>query len=340
MSGTTSPLRETLGTIARSYVTVVVVALLVGAAVAPIAWGATSNPDGTVAVIEMDRSITESVAEGVIDDLREARENESIDAVVLQVDSPGGGVTASESLYLAVERTADEMPVVANVQSTGASGGYYMIAPSDEIYVNPSSMVGSVGVRATYTGQPMSEAVIATGPDKVGSSEAQIKRQVEKMKQTFVASVMEHRGDELELSETELAYAKVYTGIESVENGLADEIGDRDVAVGAAAERAGLEDYDIVEMERDSLSSSVILLEDGTKVERPQGHEQTFGDYGDVDTPAFLALWGSVEGETVVETSQPTDAAATTATGQSANAETETAATADGTASGNGGEAA
>ncbi|AEH36324.1 S49 family peptidase [Halopiger xanaduensis] len=337
MSGTTSTIRDALGTVARSYVTVVVVALLVGAAVAPMAWGATSSPDGTVAVIEMDRSITESVADGVTDDLREARENESIDAVVLQVDSPGGGVTASESLYLAVDRTAEEMPVVANVQSTGASGGYYMIAPSDEIYVSPSSTVGSIGVRATYTDMPMSEGMIATGPDKVGSNEAEIKRQVEKMKQTFIGSVMEHRGDDLELSETELSYAKTYTGMESVENGLADEIGDRDVAIGSAAERAGLEDYEVVEMERDSLSSGVILLEDGTKVER--SHEQTFGEYGDVNTPAFLALWGTVEGENIVETSQPTDADATTATAaQPAGAEANT--TTDNTAAQHGGEGA
>lgn len=338
MSDTTSTIRDTLGTIARSYVTVVVVALLVGAAVAPMAWGATSSPDGTVAVIEMDRSITESVADGVTDDLREARENESIDAVVLQVDSPGGGVTASESLYLAVERTADEMPVVANVQSTGASGGYYMIAPSDEIYVNPSSTVGSIGVRGTYTETPMSEQMIATGPDKVGSNEAEIKRQVEKMKQTFIGSVMKHRGDDLELSETELSYAKTYTGMESVENGLADEIGDRDVAIGAAADRAGLGDYDVVEMERDSTASSVLLLDDGTKVEQPQDHRQTFGEYGDVNTPAYLALWGTVEGETVVETSQPTDADVTT-TAATQPADGETDATADTAATQHGGEA-
>ncbi|RKD93454.1 S49 family peptidase [Halopiger aswanensis] len=339
MSGTTATIRDTLGTIARSYVTVVVVALLVGAAVAPMAWGATSSPDGTVAVIEMDRSITESVADGVTDDLREARENESIDAVVLQVDSPGGGVTASESLYLAVDRTAQEMPVIANVQSTGASGGYYMIAPSDEIYVSPSSTVGSIGVRATYTDMPMSEGMIATGPDKVGSNEAEIKRQVEKMKQTFIGSVMEHRGDDLELSETELSYAKTYTGMESVENGLADDIGDRDVAIGAAADQAGLEDYDVVEMERDSLSSGLILLEDGTTAEQPQSHEQTFGEYGNVNTPAFLALWGTVEGETVVETSQPADADATTPTAaQPADAEASTAT--DNTAAQHGGEGA
>lgn len=308
MSGTLTAVRNTLGTIAQSYVTIVVVALLVGAAFAPIAWGATSGADGTVAVVEMDRTITEPVADEVADDLREARQNESIDAVVLQVDSPGGGVTASESLYLAVDRTASEMPVITNVQSTGASGGYYMIAPSDDIFVNPSSTVGSIGVRGSYVDQPAPDQEITTGPDKSGSTEAETKQQIEMMKESFVGSVMEHRGDELTLSETELAYAKTYTGIQAVENGLADDIGDKDVAIGTAADKAGLGDYDVVEMEREATLGTTILIEDGDPADAPQMSSQTFGDYGDVSTPAFLALWGTVDGEDVIATSQPADA--------------------------------
>ncbi|AXR83235.1 Protease IV [Natrarchaeobaculum sulfurireducens] len=305
MSDTLALVRDLLGAVARSYVTIAVVALLVGAALAPMAWGAASGPDGTVAVIEMDSSITEPTAQAVTDDLREARENESIDAVVLKVDSPGGGVTASESLYLAVDRTAEEMPVVTSVQSMGASGGYYMSAPSDEIYVNPASTVGSIGVRATHVDQPPVDSEITTGPDKSGQTEAHVTAQVEEMKQAFLGSVVEHRGDELTLSEDELAYANVYTGTQAVENGLADEIGDSDVAVGAAAEKAGLSDYDVVELGDDQPMDMPILFEDGGEGEptaEAHAHPQTFGDYGDVETTAFLAVWGSVEGETIADT--------------------------------------
>ena len=303
MTGTLTAVRETLETIAGSYVTIVVVALLVGAAFAPIAWGSTSGPDGTVAVIEMDRTINEEVAGEVAADLREARENESIDAVVLKVDSPGGGVSASESLYFAVERTAEEMPVVTSIQSTGASGGYYMSVPSDEIYVTPSSIVGSVGVRSTYLEQPSTDSEITTGPDKSGMTEAEVKRQAEQMKQMFVGSVMEHRGDELTISETELAYAKTYTGVEGVEKGLVDEIGDTDVAVGAAAEMAGLDDYEIVTMEREPMEQELPLFEhEGEQVAGPEIHPQTFGNYGGVNTPTFLAIWGDIQGYTVVDT--------------------------------------
>ncbi|ELY99214.1 S49 family peptidase [Natrialba asiatica] len=304
MTGILTAVRELFGTIARSYVTVVVAALLVGAAVAPIAWGATSGPDGSVAVIEVDQSITEASADEIAADLETARENSSIDAVVLEIDSPGGGVTASERLYLAVERTAAEMPVIASIQSMGASGAYYMSAPTDDIYVSPSSTVGSIGVRATYTDSSAANE-ITTGPDKGTMSETQVKEQTELMKQTFLGSVLEHRGDVLSLSETELSYAKVYTGTEAVDNGLADEIGDTEVAVGEAADRAGLGDYETVTMERSSSLDTGILLEGDdsggeTAATGPHHHPQTFGQYGDVSTPAFLALWGSVDGETVI----------------------------------------
>ncbi|MFC4247956.1 S49 family peptidase [Natribaculum luteum] len=303
MSSTLATLRNLLGAVAKSYVTVVIVALLVGASMAPVVWGMTSNPDGTVAVIEVDSSLSESSAERITDDLREARQNDSIDAVVLEVDSPGGGVSASEGLYLAVERTAEEMPVVTSVESTAASGAYYMIAPSDEIYVKPGSIVGSIGVRATYLDVPPTDQEITTGPDKNGGgTEDEYEAQVEMMRQAFVGTVTEHRGDELTLSETELAYAKVYTGIESVENGLADDVGDTEVAVGAAADEAGLEDYDVVEMESEPLSGLSVIIggESGDRQVASGVHPQTFGQYGAVNTPTFLALWGSVDDERVV----------------------------------------
>src|SRR6056297_1677544 len=290
MTPTLSSLRNLLGTVMKSYVTVVVVALLVSASLAPIVWGSTSNPDGTVAVIEVDSTLTESSAERITDDLREARQNDSINAVVLDVDSPGGGVSASEGLYLAVERTSEEMPVVTSVDSTAASGGYYMIAPSDEIYVKPGSIVGSIGVRATYFDVPPTDEQITTGPDK-----------------NTGGTVIEHRGDELTLSETELAYAKVYTGTKSVENGLADDIGDTEVAIGTAADMAGLKDYDIVEMESEPRSGISLIIggESGDRPEASAVHPQTFGRYGAVNTPTFLALWGSVDNERVIAATEP-----------------------------------
>ncbi|WP_197409767.1 ATP-dependent Clp protease proteolytic subunit, partial [Haloferax profundi] len=106
---------------------------------APTVWERATGPDGTVAVIEMHGTITGDTATVVVDNLREARQNDSIEAVVLDINSPGGAASASEQLYLAVKRTQQEMPVVTSVTGMAASGGYYMTAPADHIYVTPAS---------------------------------------------------------------------------------------------------------------------------------------------------------------------------------------------------------
>ena len=227
-----------------------VLGLLVGAAVAPFAWSAATAPDGTVAVVELHGMITGDTATATIADLREARRNDSIKAVTLDINSPGGTAAASEQLYLAVKRTEQTMPVVVSVTGSAASGGYYTAAPADRIFVTPASTVGSVGVRAVVPFQGTVSGEIATGPDKGSTStEAEVRRRVETLRRAFVGSVVTERGDALELTAAELSYAKLYAGSRGIEVGLADEIGGLDAAIAAAAERAGLSDYRTVRME-------------------------------------------------------------------------------------------
>jgi len=115
----------------------VVLAVVAGLVVAPSVYGAVTGPDGTVAVVEIDGSIDSATAQHVEDNLREARNNDSIEAVVLEVDSGGGLPAQSERMYAAVDRTASVMPVIATVDTLGASGAYLAIAPADKIYVAP-----------------------------------------------------------------------------------------------------------------------------------------------------------------------------------------------------------
>ncbi|WP_435175162.1 S49 family peptidase [Halorussus sp. AFM4] len=227
-----------------------VLGLLVGAAVAPSAWNAATGPDGTVAVIEVHGTITGDTAAAAVADLREARKNDSIRAVTLDINSPGGTAAASEQLYLAVKRTQQTMPVVVSVTGMAASGGYYAAAPADRIFVTPASSVGSVGVRATMPSQGTVSGEIATGPDKGSTAtEAEIRRRVETLRRAFVGSVLAERGDALELTAEELSYAKLYAGSRGIEVGLADEVGALDAAIAAAADRANLSDYRTVRME-------------------------------------------------------------------------------------------
>jgi protease-4 len=285
------------GSVRAVTLVLVVVGLVAGAAVAPQAYDYATQPDGSVAVVEVHGSITGDTASAVVDNLREARQDDSVQAVVLDVNSNGGAASASEQLYLAVKRTAAELPVVTSVTGTALSGGYYAAAPTDDIYVTPASMVGSVGVRATLPTQGVPENQVVSGPDKVGGSTVdEVRQRIETLQNAFVGTVVAERGDRLELSRTEISHAKVYAGAEGVNNGLADEVGGLDAAVAAAADDAGLSDYDVERMTSPSPSplAGLGLDVDG---EPPTATTDLVFDDSGVDTVQYLMLHGTIETE-------------------------------------------
>jgi protease-4 len=273
--------------------------LLVGAAIAPTVWDATSGPDGQVAVIEVEGTITGTLASSVVADLREARQNDSIGAVVLDVNSPGGTASASEQLYLAVKRTSETMPVVASVTGTAASGAYYTVAPADEIYVTPASVVGSVGVRAVVPSEGTPPGEIVTGPDKgTTGTEEEVRQRVETLRRAFVGSVFAERGEGLSLTREELSYAKVYSGARSTQLGLADSVGGIDSAVSTAAADAGLDTYGVVRYEAPQVSLLSQLGLGSINVAGTQvGIDADAGafSYHGVDTTRYLMIHGQVD---------------------------------------------
>jgi protease-4 len=240
-----SRLRSFLGRVARSYVLFVVVGLVVGLALAPLAYDATDGPDTTIAVVPLEGSIDGSSASAVADQLDRARSNPDVAAVVIVSNSGGGTATGSEKLYLAARRTAEEKPLVAAVDASAASGAYYTIAPADYIYTKPSSIVGSIGVRANLPPEVVpNDIVAATGPDKVtGADRREFFYVLESLRLAFLNAVFEHRSDEIELSREEVSQGQIYSGGQAVENGLADAIGDRRSAIREAAQRAEVDSY-------------------------------------------------------------------------------------------------
>ncbi len=224
---------------------VALAAVVVGAFVAPQVYGQTSQTDSKVAVVEITGAIDSSSSQYVEDELREARHNDSVEAVVLDIDSPGGSPGSSERMLTAVERTAAEMPVIASVDTLGASGGYYAMLPADEIYVTPSAQVGSVGVIGPAP-MPSGPNAGTTAPDKGSFHPDDARATTETIQEVFLENVMEYRGDELEKDREEVAHARMYVGVESVENGFADEVGMTDDAIYEAADRAGLSSVEVV----------------------------------------------------------------------------------------------
>lgn len=250
-TGTDRPLAATSRQQYGIIVLAVVAAVVVGVVAVTLLFGfpgsaADDSADGTVAVVTIEGSIMAPLDEDLEDELSEIRANDSIDAVVLKMDTPGGQPATTERMYMAIQRTSEEMPVLASVQDMSASAGYYMMLPAEDIYVLPTSQIGSVGLAAGAP-QPSPPVEGPSGPDKRGSNVIHTWAQQEALGDVFIETVMEQRGDRIELSREEVSTAQVFLGVNSVDNGFADEIGSLEDAVADAAERAGLETYDVTE---------------------------------------------------------------------------------------------
>lgn len=236
--------RRAVGWISRSYVVIVLLGIVIGLQVAPVVSDLTAGPvSGTVAVVTLSGGINGANAASVGARLKRVREDPEIEAVVLRVNSGGGGASASEEIYMEVKRTAERMPVVVSINSIAASGAYYSAAPADVIFAKPTSFVGSVGVYFTAPqSTPPIDILITTGPNKLSGGDLRgWQYQVETARRAFAGAVIASRGDALELTEEELSYAKLYSGAGAVDNGLVDEIGGLQDAINRAAGMAGLQ---------------------------------------------------------------------------------------------------
>jgi protease-4 len=289
------------------YIVVIAAALVTAAVVAPAVSSAvqeTDDDEPSVAVLTLRGGTTDGNVNQLTEDLRQARNNESIEAVVLRIDSPGGPVDSSEELYLAVNKTASEMPVVAYVEGSAASGGYFGIVPADDIVVKPGSNVGSIGVVVAAPLElidlvgDQQETFVRSGPDKAQISKDSIRTDLETLQNAFVGTVVTHRGEELELSRQEVANGDIYLGTQAVQNGFADEIGDLDAAIERAAERSEAiegDQYDVTYFEEPGFQFPLPFAD--ADIERVEGNV-VYVDAGESDRVEFVepvqyyAVWG------------------------------------------------
>ena len=256
---------------------VVLAAAVVGVVLAPSVYAATNDPNDTVAVVEIEGPVNTALADDVESELADIRANDSVGAVVLKLDTPGGAPVASERMYKAVQRTSEQMTVIASVQSISASGGYYAMAPADEIYVLPTSTVGSIGLNAPA---PRSNAPVQgpSGPDKAGSNEIQTWAQQQTLADTFVDAMMAERGEEFQMPREEVAKADVYLGTRAVENGFADEIGSLNEAIHAAATAENLGEYRVDTRETGPDTAFPILVRTDTQVVAVYANDPGYGE--------------------------------------------------------------
>lgn len=187
--------------------------------------------------------------------LREALTDESVMAVVLRVDSPGGSVFASEVIARQIQALQQAgKPVVASMGSVAASGGYWISVVADKVLASPSTVTGSIGVFGMIpTFQRTMDAVgvatdgVATTPwagvrlDRELPEPAKqlIQMSVENVYDDFISNVAERRDMEKQAVDA-IGQGQVWTGVDAYNNGLVDQLGGLDDAVNMAAELAEL----------------------------------------------------------------------------------------------------
>jgi protease-4 len=227
---------------------------------------------GTVAVLHADGPIMsgkggpDMFGDGVIGSrsmihmLNTLRDDDSVDAVVLRINSPGGSAMASDDIWSAIESLKATKPIVASMGDYAASGGYYIAMGTQRIFAEPTTVTGSIGVfggkmnlaglfeKAGMTQFEFSRGdrsdLLSTVEDFDEADKALFKTFLEGFYTTFITKAAQGR----DMSKSDLhavAQGRVWTGLQAVENGLVDELGGLDTAIVAAAALAGLDSYKV-----------------------------------------------------------------------------------------------
>ena len=210
-----------------------------------------------VAVVEISGQIGARLSPREISRLLHSlRTDQRFPAVVLDIDSPGGGPAASEAIYLAVKRLRERKPVAAAIRGVGASGGYMVACGAQPIFALPTSIVGSIGV---IWMMPM----IADALDRLGirmrtrtsgeykdmgslfrestpEEEERLNALLHSVYDRFVEVVAEGRNDLSNDQVRELATGEIHTGSRARELGLIDQLGDLEDAIAWAADEADI----------------------------------------------------------------------------------------------------
>ena len=208
-----------------------------------------------IGVVDLDGVILDP--ETTVKQLKKFANDDSIKAIIVHVNSPGGGAAASEEIYREMLRVRDEKKkkLVVDIETVGASGAYYVSAGANKIYANEASIVGSIGVIAEWYNYAdllkwakLKNEVFKTGEFKdVGNPAREMtpaERQfmqsmVDGLKEQFVSNVATGRGLDRNYVES-IATGKVWNGVEAKNMKLIDEIGDFQKCVKETAKDVGI----------------------------------------------------------------------------------------------------
>jgi len=222
-----------------------------------------------IAVIFAEGEIVDGNADGAISsekfakEIRKARKDENIKAIVLRVNSPGGSILASDVIWREMSEAKKVKPVIVSMGEVAASGGYYIAAPADTIVAQPNTITGSIGIFGIlFNVQELVNDKLGVTTDVVSTGELSdfgnmarpltevertiIQSSVEDGYETFISRVAEGRGMHPD-SVRKVASGRVWTGSQAKARGLVDVLGGLDTAIGIAAAKIKVgEDYRVV----------------------------------------------------------------------------------------------
>ncbi|CCK81298.1 signal peptide peptidase SppA [Desulfobacula toluolica] len=212
-----------------------------------------TSAGGNIGIVEINGMILSS--KDIIQNIKTFRDDDAIKAIILRIDSPGGGIGPSQEIYREVMKTRMEKKIIASMGSVAASGGYYIASATDKIIANPGTITGSIGVIMEYANVMeiarkigISPVVIKSGQFKdMGSPLRELKEPEKKILQAlvdelhlqFVNDAANARGMAVKTMEA-LADGRIYTGAKALNLKLIDRLGNLDDAVRWTGELANI----------------------------------------------------------------------------------------------------
>jgi len=204
-----------------------------------------------IAVVNIRGMITSS--RDIVEQIGTFKEDDDVKAIILRINSPGGGVGPSQEIYREILRAKEKKKIIASIESVGASGGYYVACASDVIVANPGTITGSIGVVMEFSNIEellkkigFRSYVIKSGKHKdIGSPLREMTPQereilqgvIDNVHSQFVRAVAEGRNME-EGKVRQIADGRIFSGEQAKELGLVDRLGSLQDAIEIAAEMA------------------------------------------------------------------------------------------------------
>ena len=229
-----------------------------------------------IAVVEIRGLITQS--QGIIEELHQYNDDEGVKAIILRIDSPGGGVGPSQEIYREVLKIKSnkKKKVITSMGSVAASGGYYIASASDLIVANPGTITGSIGVLMEFTNIEelfrkigIKGVVLKSGEHKdIGSpfremtpeEKRLIQSVIDNVHQQFIQAVADGRKiDRLKVAQ--VADGRILTGEQAKQLGLVDQLGNLQDAIDTAAKMVGIEGKPVVLYPKKKFSLLELLVE-------------------------------------------------------------------------------